>query len=102
MKLTENSRVLLEKLTGPQPVNKFPFILWNPKIHYRIHKRPPAVPILNQINPVHSHHPILLLKDQLLAAFAEFGKIDYYLRYIRLFSWNNSVPTGRIFMKFSI
>ena len=84
--LTAWSRVLLEKLTGFAANQEIARILWNPKVHYRTHKRPPAVPILSQLRPVPTT-PSNFLKIYLILS-----------SHLRLGLPNGLFPTGFVYI----
>jgi hypothetical protein len=35
-------------------------LLWNPKVHYRVHNSPPLAPILREMHPLYTFQPISL------------------------------------------
>jgi len=58
--------------------HEIPCILWNLKVHYRVHKCPPHVHVLSHINPVHGPHPtswisILILSSHLRLVSSEWS-----------------------------
>jgi hypothetical protein len=54
-------------------------ILWNSKVHYRIHNYPPPVSILSQLNPVHNPHPTSLRSILILSSHLYLGNNSVHM-----------------------
>jgi hypothetical protein len=54
---------------NPSASQEIPCLLWNPKVHYRVHNSQTLKPILGQINSVHTTTPILILSSNLRLGF---------------------------------
>jgi hypothetical protein len=72
---------------------EIPCHLWNSKVHNRVHKRRPSVPISNKINSTHSPK-------------SYYRKIHFnIILYVRLWIWNGTFPSRpptKILYKFLI
>jgi hypothetical protein len=66
-RITPRNEVLLEKLIVGHVFKKFP-ALWKANVHYHVHKAPPLVLILSQINLAHIFTPIYLRSILILSS----------------------------------
>jgi hypothetical protein len=94
---------------SPTCETELPSSLWNMKVHYRVRKSPPLVPILNHINPIHTI-PSYLRSILILSTHLRLGSPSglplafqpiYYMRFSSAHSCYISCPSHRPWLDFN-
>jgi hypothetical protein len=65
---------------------ELPSSLWNPKVHFCVHKSSPQVPTLSQINPIHTIPSYFSKINFILSSRLRLGLPDGLLRFTIMFT----------------
>ena len=79
---------------------EIPRLLWNPKIHYRLHECPPPLPILSQLDPVQTptSHFLKIYLNIILPLKLGSPKWSHCLRFSHQYSVYASPLSHTLFM----
>jgi hypothetical protein len=70
---------------------EYPEILWNLKVHYRVHKSPPLLLILSQMNPVHTMPTYSLNSIEIFSIFFKSSSFFCVLWQVCVFSHSRGI-----------